>query len=343
MAQDPPRPDDEDDVGQGPGSLRGVPRATVPPGRHDGSRAGQLLLRRPVVLRDGEGAGVDGHRRRVRDRPGSDVEPFARRRLDHPRRGPPHPEVGLDRAGVPEGADDLAVDARVLPLRRDDGVDVGRRAPDVDDEQVATGDLGEHLDAPEHRVGGGRADELGEAATSREALAADDVGEEGLADGAARRLGRDDPDARQDVVGDDEPAPGGLEERGHLRASVDVPGDDDRGAEPRLRQSRRVVEQHVGVAAVGATDEEDEVGSGRPQGRDVGAAHRAGRDVDDLRARRQPHPVPCLGGHRPLVADDGEPQPSSGAGADEDLVGLTPAVAVPRPRAPLRARHRHRP
>ena len=98
------------------------------------------------------------------------------------------------------------------------------------------------------------------------------------------------------------------------------------GAATRARASRcAVVQQHVGVASVGAPDEQHEVGAVPSQRGEVAAVHRAARDVDDLRPGRQPDPVTGLGRDLALVADDGQAQASARAGAHEHPVGLAVA------------------
>jgi hypothetical protein len=67
---------------------------------------------------------------------------------------------------VPELPDDVAPDRRILALRRDDRVDVGRGAADVDDEDIAADDLGEHLHSSEDRVRRGPQDEVGESSAT---------------------------------------------------------------------------------------------------------------------------------------------------------------------------------
>ncbi len=194
---------------------------------------------------------------------------------------------------MPDRPDDLAVDGGVLALGRDDGVDVGRRAADVDDEHVLAARLGQHLDPAQHRVGGGGAHELGEPAAAREALAADDVPQEDLADGGARAVGGDLADARQDVAGDGEAPSRRLELGADGVRGVGVAGDHDRGGDPGPGQAAGVVQEDVGVAPVGAADEEDEVGPVGAQGGDVGAGHRPGRDVDDAPAAERPTRKPA--------------------------------------------------
>ena len=267
-------------------------------------------------------SGVGGHARGVLGRCAIERPAFTSAGLDDTLGRPSHAEVGLDGAGVPQRADDLALDAGVLALRGDHRVHVGRRTADVDHQDVSPDHLGEHLDAAQHGIRRRCLDELGETATTGQALAADDVGEEGLADGGARRLRRHDPDARQHVVCHDEPPPRRGEQRRDLVRGIRVARDDDRRRESGLGQPLRVVQQHPGVASVGAADEEDEIGGCRPQRLDVVARHRAAGDVDDLGTRGEPDPLPGLGGHLPLVPHDGQPQAAPRAGAGEHLGGL---------------------
>ncbi len=322
VPEHPARPDDQRDVGQRARPLRRVRGPAVATHRDHGRGRGDLLLGRPLRRGRREVGRVSGDSPRIPDHGVGQRHPLTLARLDHALGGPPHAEVGLDGARVPQRADDLAVDGGVLALRGDHRVDVGRRPADVDDEHVAAHDVGEHLHAAEHGIRRGGAHQLGEPAAAGEPLAADDVGQEGLADGGARRLGRDDPDAGQHVGRDDVPAPGRGQQGRDLVGRLGVAGHDDRCGQPRLGDALGVVQQHVGVAAVGAAHEEHEVGGCRPQRRDVGAGHRAARDVHDLGPGRQADPVPGLGRHLALVADDGQAQPTPGAGADEHLVRL---------------------
>ena len=134
-----------------------------------------------------------------------------------------------------------------------------------------------------------------------------------------------DTDARQHVGGDHVPPPGAGEEGSHPVGGVGVAGHDDGRGEPPPCQALGVVEEDVGVAPVGAADEEDEVGCRGAQGGDVGAGHRPARDVHDLRTGGQPDAVPGLGRHLALVAHDRQAEPAPGAGAREHLVGLAVA------------------
>ena len=80
------------------------------------------------------------------------------------------------------------------------------------------------------------------------------------------------------------------------------------------------MQQHFRVAAVGAADEQHDVGPAARSAATSARGQRPGGDVDDLGAGRQADPVPGLGRHLALVADDGEPQPAAGAGAGQHLV-----------------------
>ena len=152
VAEDAAGPDDEDDVGERSRALRRVRRTTVPTDGDDRGRCRELLLGRPLLRRGREVGGVGRDGTGIPDHGVGQRHPFALPCLDHAGCRPAHAEVGLDGAGVPQRAHDLAVDRRVLTLRGDDRVDVGRRAADVDDEHVATDDLGEHLDPAQHGI-----------------------------------------------------------------------------------------------------------------------------------------------------------------------------------------------
>ena len=137
--------------------------------------------------------------------------------------------------------------------------------PHVDDEHVAVGGVGQHLHAPQHDIRGGRLHHLHELAAAREVLATDDVVEERGPDGGAGALGRDDADLRKDVVGDLEAAACRGQQLGDLLRRVGVARHHDRRGDPHAGEALGVVQQHVGVAAVGAADEQDDVGPGGAQ------------------------------------------------------------------------------
>ena len=268
----------------------------------------------------------------------SDSEhPLALAGLDDSLGVPPHPEVGLDGAGVPERADDLAVDGGVLALRGDHRVDVGRRPADVDDEHVAAHDVGEHLDAAEHGVRRGGLDQLGEPAAAGEPLAADDVGEEGLADGGARRLGRDDPDARQHVVG---------RRRGAARSTPAAQRPRRRRRRCRRRRpgaaSRALAMRSALCSSTSALPPSVPPTSSTRSGAAARSAATSAPVIGPhatcttFAPADRPDPVPGLGGHLTLVADDGQPQPSPGARADAARRPARRAARVRRARRPRR-------
>jgi hypothetical protein len=233
---------------------------------------------------------------------------------------PPHAEVTLDGPGDGGGRDDLAREARLLGVDLDDRVHVGRRAADVDHDDVPHAGphlvepAGQQLDAGQHDVRGGAADHRGEVGPLAEVLAADDVGEEDLADRGAGRVGRQHPDLRYDVVG--EHVRQAREDRAHLVAGVDVARHDHRAAPPRRHQVTRCPEQHLAVAAVGPPGQQHDVGVG--QVREVVAAGEGGHG-DDLAPARQRDPAARLGGDQLLVADHRDAQAAAGAGAGQHL------------------------
>ena len=87
-------------------------------------------------------------------------------------RRPAHAEVALDGARHRGGGDHLAGEPAVLGVELDDGVHVGRRAADVDDDDVTGPGLvveaaGEQLDAGQHHVGRRAADQAVKSAARR--------------------------------------------------------------------------------------------------------------------------------------------------------------------------------
>ena len=78
--------------------------------------------------------------------------------------------------------------------------------------------------------------------------------------------------------------------------------------------------QHLGVAPVGAADDQHNVGSRVDERGHGGDVEPTGSDVDDSSASREPDAVAGLGRDGALVSDDGEPQPAAGAGAEHDVL-----------------------
>ena len=102
------------------------------------------------------------------------------------------------------------------------------------------------------------------------------------------------------------------------RASV-LPATTIGTRTPRRGEPSGVVEQHLGVAAVGAADQQDHVRPCRSKLADRGRRQLAGRDMDDPGAGRQPDAVAGLRGHERLIADDGQSQPPAGARTQPDI------------------------
>lgn len=112
-------------------------------------------------------------------------------------------------------------------------------------------------------------------------------------------------------------APGRSQEGARLGGGLGIAGHDDRGRQACAGERGGVVEEHGGVAAVGATDEQDEVSGDLAQGAHVGRRELADGDVHDAPARREGHPAAGLRRHLTLLADDRDPQATAGGTADE--------------------------
>jgi len=80
-----------------------------------------------------------------------------------------------------------------------------------------------------------------------------------------------------------------------------------------------VVLEHLGVAAVGAADQQHDVGPALAQGVERGVREAVVTDVHDLAAARQRDPPTRLGGHQLLVADDRDPQATARRRARQHL------------------------
>ena len=219
------------------------------------------------------------------------------RGLDDPGCVPPHAEVTLDRALAPQHLDDLAVQRRLLGVGRHDRVDVGGRPADVDDHHVAGAghvvrSVSEELDPGQDGVRRRRPHQPPELRSLGESLAADHVPDEHLADRAhAPATGR----ARRSAAGRWR---SGRAVRLRPRAAR-TPRPAQRRCRPRRRapsaaptaSAAGVVQEHLGVAAVGPADQQDDVRAGRR------AAHARRRrpsapadTCDDPRPGREPDP-----------------------------------------------------
>jgi hypothetical protein len=147
--------------------------------------------------------------------------------------------------------------------------------------------------------------------------------EEDAPDRCTGRLGGDDPDGGQHVVGHGEGPTCGGQGLHDLGLGVGVAGHDDGNREPGLGKAGCVVQQHFGVAAVGATDQQHQVGPAVAQRPHLGSGEWTRGDVGHPGTGAQPDAVTRLGGDVALVSHDGEPQPAAGARAGQHLVDRT--------------------
>ena len=90
-------------------------------------------------------------------------------------------------------------------------------------------------------------------------LPTDHVLDEHLADRRAGRERVEDTDGRQHVGGGDGRPAAGCEQCDHLITGVDVARHDDRHARGGSGERGRVAEQHLGIASVGPSDQQDDV------------------------------------------------------------------------------------
>ena len=172
-------------------------------------------------------------------------------------------------------------------------VDVGRRTADVDDEHVAAA---RRRRAPRRRAA--RHPAWGPRTSSANPRPRDSPlppmtwREEGLADGGARRLRRDDPDRGSTLSVTTWRRPVDASRAADLVARVGVAGDDDRGAdEPWPLASRSALCSSTSALPPSVPPTSStRSGASRPQRGDVGAGHRPARDVHDLGAGRQARP-----------------------------------------------------
>ena len=98
-----------------------------------------------------------------------------------------------------------------------------------------------------------------------------------------------------------------------------VAGQHHRVADPGPGQPAGVVQQTGRVVAVGPAEQQHHPGPGAAQQPHVGRLQRPGVHVHHLRPRRAGHPVPGVGAGQPLRADHGQPQPTAGRRAGQQL------------------------
>ena len=120
MAQDAAGAEHECHVREWAWTLRGMGWSSMATGRDDGGSGRELLLGGPLVLvsREVRRVGRDGHG--IRDGLVRQRNALLCCGVDDAFGVPAHAEVGFDGARVPELADDVAADRRILTARRHD-------------------------------------------------------------------------------------------------------------------------------------------------------------------------------------------------------------------------------
>ena len=188
----------------------------------------------------------------------------------------------------------------------------------------------QQLDAGEHDVGRRAGDHRGEVGALAEVLAADHVGQEHRADRGTGGVRGEHADAGHHVVGDDVRVV--LQCLFYLGPGVHVAGDDDGAGPAAGDDAPGRIDDHLGVAAVGPARQQHHVRPGRvPQAapeRCVRHTTRCGDDLDHAAAAGERDPAAGLGGDQLLVADHGDPQATSGAGAGEHLGVVGPGILL---------------
>ena len=232
---------------------------------------------------------------------------------------PAHAQVALDGARHRRRRDHLASQRGVLRVKVDDGVDVGGGAADVDHDHVAGQRRGEHLDPGEHEVGRGAAHHRREVRAGAQVLATDHVGQEHLADRGPCGAGGEHADPGDDVVGEHVRRGRRGQEPRDVLPGVDVAGHHDRRRPARPGQHPCPGQQRLGVAAVGASDQQHHVGPAGEQSRQRVGVGGQGDHVHHLAAARQRDPASGLGRDQLLVADHGDPEPAAGRRARQHL------------------------
>ena len=326
VAQHPAGTDDQPDV-------RERPRRPHP-ARADGRAAARRRRRRPAPAR-----GRDPTHRVDRQVAGSRTTRaayaldalgqghlLAAGGLDDPLGVPAHAEVGLDGPRVPQRRDDVLGQSGVLTLGPQRRVDVGRRPADVDDHDVAVQDARPAPATPSSTASGVGACTIAANSGPRDSpLPPMTCSRKTAPDRGARRLGCDDADRGQHVVGHRERPPGGSQQLRRPRpARLGVSGHDHgRGDAAPWRVGMRCA----------ATLLRCRRRCRRPAGRGRGGFPAAPRtsapdigpdvDVGYPRTGAQPDPVAGLRGDVAFIAHHGQPQSTARAGTGEDLVDRT--------------------
>ena len=163
-----------------------------------------------------------------------------------------------------------------------------------------------------------------------QSLAPDHMGDEDLPDRPARRTRVQHADPGDDVGRRQDHATANAEQGGGLRGRVGVPGQHHGDPQPGAAQDPGVVQQDLGVPAIGPAHDEQDIGARLRQALDPRVVEQPGGDGHHPRPGGQRHPAAGLGRDHPLMADDGQPQPAAGRGAHEDRRVRDPTHAEAR-------------
>ena len=255
-------------------------------------------------------------------RGGGQRQRFATCCLDDSRCAPTHSEIGLDGAQHARRGRDLPADTGILAARDQCGIDVGGRSADIEGQHILAPGLRKGLHAAKHGIRRRHRHEVREPRTAREAFPADDMAQEYRSDRLTRTCGGKVTDPRQDIVGGDDEAPLGAQNLGAFRCGLTIARKHNRSGEPGVGEANSVVPQDVRIAAVGSADEQDYIRTSSPQRADRLAIEGTVSHMHDASASAQTHPIARERGHRILIADNRQPQPTARAGAHEHGIAV---------------------
>ena len=148
----------------------------------------------------------------------------------------------------------------------------------------------------------------------------DDALDEDLADGVAGGLDVEGAEFGHHVFGDRDRFAGGLQQTRRLVGRFAVAGDDDRAGDGGGGQLFGVFQDYVGIAAVGAAGQQDDIGGQGLDLGDIALGQAMGKGPRQLGPGAQGGLLGGFGGQFLDQADGDHAEPPGGAGAGEPVL-----------------------